>query len=67
MSIHEDFFYEVYQEISDKGIVDDFYKQLDKMKFQDHHKYKTVKESWEYAHKKLTILKPQDSNSKNVI
>ena len=39
----------------------------DKMKFQEHHKHKTVKESWEYAHKKLTILKLQDSNSKNII
>lgn len=50
----EDFFYEVYQDVSDRGISDEFYKQLDKMKFQDKHKHKTVKEQWEYAYVKLT-------------
>lgn len=63
MSHHEDFFYEVYYDIKKKGIVDDFYKQLDKMKFQEKHKHKTVKESWEYAHKKLTNI----PDIKNVI
>lgn len=56
MGASEDFFYEVYQEISEKGIIDDFYKQLEKMRFQDHHKHKTVKESWDYAHKKISKL-----------
>jgi len=67
MSSHEDFFYNVYHEIVEMGIKDDFYKQLDKMKFQDHHKYKTVKETWDYAHKKLVLQKRNDLKSKNVI
>jgi len=49
------------------GIKDDFYKQLDRMKFQEHHKYKTVKETWEYAHKKLTSSKRSELNIKNII
>ena len=53
MRSDEDFFYDVYLKVREKGIAEDFYKQLDKMKFQDHHKYKTVRETWEYAYKKI--------------
>ena len=59
----EDFFYEIYQDVSDRGISDEFYKQLDKMKFQDKHKHKTVKEQWEYAYEKLNIGKSSRYNS----
>jgi hypothetical protein len=55
MACNEDFFYNVYLEIREKGVSEDFYKQLDKMKFQDHHKYKTVRQTWEYAYDKIVI------------
>jgi len=67
MSSHEDFFYEVYHEIRSAGVADEFYKQLDKMKFQDHHKYKSVKESWEYARKKLIRTKSHQLDLKDKI
>ncbi len=67
MSSNEDFFYDVYHDIRAKGIVDDFYTQIEKMKFQDRHKYKSVKETWEYAYKKLTSSKFSEFKSKNLI
>ena len=66
---HEDVFYEIYQEVHSRGQEDEFYKQLDKMKTQDKHKYKCVKDHWEYAYDKITgvqqchetLLRNQDS------
>ena len=67
MGHSEEFFYEVYMDVREKGVSEDFYKQLDKMKFQDHHKYKSVKETWEYAYKKLTNSKLSEFETKNLI
>ena len=53
MSSHEDFFYEVYNDVHNKGISELFYKQLDKMRYQEKHKHKTVKDHWEYAYNKI--------------
>jgi hypothetical protein len=47
-------------DVREKGVSEDFYKQLDKMKFQDHHKYKTVRQTWEYAYDK--IVKSSEKN-----
>lgn len=60
MGHSEEFFYEVYMGVREKGVSEDFYKQLDKMKFQDHHKYKTVRQTWEYAYDK--IVKSSEKN-----
>jgi hypothetical protein len=54
MGQYEDTFYEIYQEVDKKGLRDKFYNQLDKMKHQDKHKYKSVKDHWEYAYKRIT-------------
>jgi hypothetical protein len=69
MSGHEDVFYEIYQEVHSRGQEEVFYKQLEKMKTQDKHKYKCVKDHWEYAYGKITevqqshetLLNNQDS------
>jgi hypothetical protein len=69
MSGHEDVFYEIYQKVHSSGQEEVFYKQLEKMKFQDKHKYKCVKSHWEYAYGKITgahqsdetLLSNQDS------
>lgn len=53
MSGHEDVFYEIYQEVHSRGQEERFYQQLNKMKFQDKHKYKCVKSHWEYAYNKI--------------
>ena len=51
---HEDVFYEIYQEVHSQGQEEQFYKQLEKMKHQDKHKYKCVKDHWEYAYGKIS-------------
>jgi len=62
MGFNEDFFYHVYSEIQDKNISDEFYKQLDKMKYQDKHKYKSVRENWEYAYNKIIKNKKNEAH-----
>lgn len=53
MGQYEDTFYEIYTQIEERGIKDEFYKQLDKMKHQEKHKYKSVRDLWEYAYKRI--------------
>jgi len=55
MANSEDFYYEIYTIVHNKGIHEKFYKQLDKMKFQDKHKYKTNRDLWEYAYRKILL------------
>jgi len=54
MSGHEDVFYEIYQEVHSRGQEEIFYKQLEKMKYQDKHKHKSIKDHWEYAYGKIS-------------
>ena len=49
MGQYEDLFYEIYDEVNNNNLNVEFNKQLSKMEFQDKHKYKSVKEKWEYA------------------
>lgn len=49
MGQYEDLFYEIYDEVNNNNLNEEFNKQLSKMEFQDKHKYKSVKEKWEYA------------------
>ena len=51
---HEDVFYEIYQEVHSQGLEERFYNQLNKMKSQDKHKYKCIKDHWEYAYRRIT-------------
>jgi hypothetical protein len=52
--LHEDLFYEIYQEVHSRGQQEQFYKQLEKMKTQDKHRHKSMKDHWEYAYNKCT-------------
>ena len=54
MSGHEDVFYEIYQEVHSRGQEEVFYQQLEKMKYQDKHRHKCMKDHWEYAYGKIT-------------
>ena len=49
MGQYEDLFYEIYEEVKNNNLNVEFNKQLSKMEFQDKHKYKSMKEKWEYA------------------
>jgi hypothetical protein len=52
--LHEDEIYEIYQKVHSRGEEERFYKQLDKMKAQDKHRHKCVKDHWEYAYMRIT-------------
>lgn len=54
MGHYEDSFYEIYDQIRVKNIEDAFNKQICKMDNQPKHKYKSVKEKWEYAYMRVT-------------
>lgn len=49
MGQYEDLFYEIYEEVRNNNLSDEFNIQLSKMEFQDKHRHKSVKEKWEYA------------------
>ena len=49
MAYSEDILHEVYEEVQNNGMREDFDKQILKMGHQEKHKFKTVCEKWEYA------------------
>jgi hypothetical protein len=49
MGQYEDLFYEIYDEVTNNNLNEEFNMQLSKMEFQDKHKHKSVKEKMEYA------------------
>ena len=49
----EDTMYEIHTALTESKLWDVFHKQMEKMKFQDKHKYKTPVEKWEYAYNKI--------------
>ena len=62
MGHYEDIFYEIYDDIEVKGLKSQFDAQLEKMSFQEKHKFKSIKEMWEYAHHKVTSsLNPENN------
>ena len=56
MGHYEDSYFEIYQAVEDKNIKVEFREQLEKMKSQHKHKYKTPKEMWEYAYTRVNTL-----------
>tara|TARA_R110000803_G_scaffold157707_1_gene222006 strand:+ start:251 stop:439 length:189 start_codon:yes stop_codon:yes gene_type:complete len=49
MSYSEDKLNEVFEEVRELGIREEFDLQLKKMQFQEKHKFKRPYEKWEYA------------------
>jgi len=56
MGHYEDSYFEIYQAVEDRNIKVEFEKQLEKMRFQSKHKFKTPKEMWEYAYTRVNTL-----------
>ena len=49
----EDAFWEIHKEITELKLQKKFDAQLEKMKFQDHHKFHDTRDQWEYAKNKV--------------
>lgn len=56
MGYQEDCYVKIYKSIRELGIEEKFYLQIDKMKHQPKHKYKTTYEKWNYAYDKILQL-----------
>ena len=50
----EDFWWDVTEDIKNKGLQKEFDAQLEKMSNQDKHKYKDTRDKWAYAWNKVT-------------
>jgi len=53
MGYSEDYIYDIFEELEKKELKESFHNQLSKMRWQDKHRYKTPKETYEYAYKKV--------------
>jgi len=56
MGHYEDLFYEITESLDSKGLRKEFENQLDKMRSQDKHRYKDIRDKWSYAHEKVIKL-----------
>ena len=57
MGHYEDFWYEITESIEKEGLKKEFDAQLTKMRQQDKHRYKEVKDRWQYAYDKVSKQK----------
>lgn len=54
MGQSEDYIYEIFEGLEKRKIKKEFFSQLEKMKWQQKHRYKTPKEIYEYAYNKVS-------------
>ena len=62
MGHYEDLWYDITESINREGLKNEFDAQLEKMNTQDKHKYKDVRDKWEYAYQKVIKNKKHESN-----
>lgn len=63
MGYYEDLFWEVEEKLLELNLKKEFKEQLDKMKTQEKHKYKSFKDKYEYAFARVTkSLLPYNPN-----
>jgi len=53
MGHYEDFFIEMTQSLDEKGLRGKFDSQLQKMKYQEKHQSKDIRDKWRYAFEKI--------------
>ena len=53
MGHYEDLFWEITESVNRMGIRKEFEAQLEKMRYQDKHKYREVRDKWDYAFNKV--------------
>jgi hypothetical protein len=60
MSYSEDRLYEIFDEVNNLGVKDQFDAQLEKMKLQKKHLHKPMHDKWEYALYRIKGGPPKD-------
>jgi hypothetical protein len=50
---YEDIYWEINEEITELKLKKQFDAQLEKMRWQDKHKYRDTRDSWQYARNKV--------------
>jgi len=61
---YEDAYWEIHREIAELKLRKKFDAQLNKMKLQDHHRYKEVRDQWIYARDKVVRLHQENKSKK---
>jgi|TARA_R100000030_G_scaffold67501_1_gene51496 hypothetical protein len=59
MGHYEDLFYMILDDVKSKGLKKEFDAQLEKMQYQDKHRYRDTRDRWSYAHNKVMKLSPK--------
>ena len=59
----EDFWWEITDSINKKVLRKEFDAQLEKMSYQDKHRYKDTRDKWDYAYQKVTKTHSAKSKS----
>jgi len=57
MGHYEDFFVEMTQSLDEQGLRNKFDSQLQKMRYQDKHQNKDIRDKWRYAFEKVICEK----------
>ena len=66
MGQYDDFIYEVFKVLEEKQLKQKFFDQLEKMRWQDKHKYKSTRERHEYAFNKIIRMYEEDKVKSNL-
>ena len=61
----EDLFYEITESLNNLGLRKQFDDQLEKMRYQDKHRYKETRDKWDYAYNKV-IKKYENKRNKKI-
>ena len=67
MGHYEDLWYEISEDITNKGLKKEFDAHLKKMRSQDKHKHKEVRDRWSYAHNKVIHLSEKELSNKKAL
>lgn len=63
MGSYDDFMYEIFDVLDKKNLKQEFFKQLNKMEYQDKHRYLPLRDRYQYAYNK--IIKLHEENKIN--
>ena len=67
MGHYEDLWYEIHDDINNRGLNKEFDAQLEKMRSQDKHRHKDSRDRWSYAHNKVVVLSQKKLSIKKAL